>query len=272
MSQRIASVLPIGRVASLPMYDADPTAVEAWWHGIALALAAEGVRDVPPALVWPTDLDAHWRDPRLLLSQTCGYPLVTTLRDEVQVVGAFRYTAPGCAGINYRSHLVARGDDADTLGAFRGRRAAVNSLDSHSGSNALRGVCGSLVTDGTSFTEDWVVTGSHRGSLDALRSCRADFAAIDCITWAGLQRHRPEALLGLRTIGSTPAAAGPPLVTAASTAADELSALRAALEAACRNPALAEVREALFIGGFELVDPIAWQPIDDLRRRVDGVA
>ena len=93
------------RIASLPMYDFDRDAVEAWWRGIALALQAEGVSGVPSALEWPDDLGAHWRDSRVLLSQTCGYPLMTTLMGDVQVVGAFCYTAPGCFGIHYRSEL-----------------------------------------------------------------------------------------------------------------------------------------------------------------------
>jgi ABC-type phosphate/phosphonate transport system substrate-binding protein len=249
-----------GPIASLPMYDADRASVEAWWRGISRALRAEGMSRVPSSLDWPVDLDVHWRDSRLLLSQTCGYPLVTTLRDDVQVVGAFRYRAPGCFGIYYRSELIARIDDAGAIEDYRGRVAAVNSLDSHSGANALRAMVAPLAVDGA-FFNDWVVSGSHRRSLEALQSSKADIAAIDCITLAGLRRHAPESLRGLRVIGQTAAAPGLPLIAAALATAVDLQALRSALSSACMDPTLTDVREALFIDGFEIVAASEWQVI-----------
>ena len=253
------------RVASLPMYDADRPSVEAWWRGVARALRAEGLADVPASLTWPTDLDAHWHDPRLLLSQSCGYPLVTTLKHAVQVVGAFRYTAPGCAGIGYRSELVARDDDATSIEDFRGRIAAVNALDSQSGFHALRRLVAPLAVDGRFFSEV-VVSGSHRASLAAVRSGSADLAAIDCVTLAGLLGQAPSTLDGLRCIGATAPAPGLPLVTSLRTTAEELRALRRSLEAACDDDALTGVRQALFIEGFEIVAACAWQVVDDARR------
>ena len=247
------------------MYDADPQSVGAWWRAIARALHARGVADVPASLAQPTDLDAHWRDPRLLMSQACGYPLVTSLRNDVQVLGAFRYTAPGCDGIDYRSELVARTADADSLEGFRGRVAAVNSLDSHSGWNALRGLVAPHARDGAFFGEH-LVSGSHRSSLAAVRSGAADIAAIDCVTLAGLRRHDPGLLHGLREVGSTAPAPGLPLVTSAATTPANLAALRGALQAACEDPAAADAREALFIGGFQAASAHAWQAIDDVRR------
>jgi ABC-type phosphate/phosphonate transport system substrate-binding protein len=252
------------RIASLPMYDADPAAVDAWWRAIARALRARAVADVPELLDRPARLDAHWRDPRLLLSQACGYPLVTTLRRDVQVVGAFRYTAPGCSGIDYRSELVARADDAQAIEGYRGRVAAINALDSHSGWNALRALVAPLARGG-SFFGDRRVCGSHRGSLAALRSGAADIAAIDCVSLAGFRRHDPALLQGLRTVGSTGAAPGLPLITAATTSPGELAALRGALHDACRDADAAGARDALFIGGFETLSAEAWQAIADIR-------
>jgi ABC-type phosphate/phosphonate transport system substrate-binding protein len=259
------------RLASLPMYDAAPAAVEAWWRAIARALRAQGVVDVPATLDQPADLAAHWRDPRLLLSQTCGYPLVTGLLPAVQVVGAFHYAAPGCAGSAYRSELVARAGDAPALEAYRGRVAAINSLDSHSGCNALRGLVAPLAGGGAFFGGE-VITGSHRASLAALRSGAADIAAIDCVSLAGLRRHEPERLRGLRVVGSTAAAPGLPLITSASTSPADLAALRTALHAACVDPGAANAREALFIAGFEAVPAQAWQVIADVRRSADEAA
>lgn len=253
------------RLASLPMYDADPPAVEAWWQALSRALRAHGVADVPAVLDEPVELDAHWRDPRLLLSQACGYPLVTSLRSAVQVVGAFRYTAPGCSGVEYRSELVARIDDAEAIEGFRGRVAAINSLDSHSGCNALRGFVAPLARDAAFFSGQ-LISGSHRRSLAAVQSGAADIAAIDCVTLAGLRRRQPDLLRGLHVVASTAPAPGLPLVTSAATTAADLAALRMALHAACSDPAAADAREALFIGGFEVVSADAWQVLEDVRR------
>ena len=255
------------RVASLPMYDADPQAVDAWWAAISRALRARGLPDVPGALARPQELAAHWRDPRLVLSQTCGYPLVTGLAGDVQVVGAFRYTAPGCVGVEYRSHLVARLGDAESVEGFRGRAVAINSYDSHSGWNALRGLVAPLSRRGAFFGEE-VITGSHRRSLAAVQSGSADIAAIDCVSLAALRRREPEALRGLQVVGSTALGPGLPLITAKTTRPDELEAIRAALRDACADPTVSEVREALFIDGFESLSVEAWALIEDVRRSV----
>ena len=258
----------IERVASLPMYDADRAAVEAWWLAIARTLRESGLVGVPVELRWPVDLQAHWQDPGLLLSQMCGYPLVTGFAGKVQVVGAFRYTAPGCDGIFYRSALLARTGDGPTIEDFRGRTAAVNSRDSHSGSNALRGVVAPLATDGAFFGSE-LVTGSHRASLLALHAGAADLAAIDCVTLAGIVRREPEAMAGLHIIGATPGAPGLPLVTASGTSGEDMGRLREALVTACSDPSYALVRDALFIGGFEVAEATDWQAIDDTRRLAD---
>jgi ABC-type phosphate/phosphonate transport system substrate-binding protein len=246
------------RVASLPMYDTHPAAVQAWWSGIAEAMRAEGIAGVPAAACWPSDLEAHWHDPHLLLSQTCGFPLVTALKGVVQVLGAFQYTAPGCAGIFYRSQLLVRQDEPGRrIEDFRGRIAAINDRQSHSGCRALRALVAPLAQDGCFFARE-VESGSHRASLEWLRGGRADVAAIDCVSLAGFRRRAPELLAGLRVIGSTARAPGLPLVTSAHAPAAELRAMRRALEGACNNPRLANAREELFIRGFEALPAQAW--------------
>jgi ABC-type phosphate/phosphonate transport system substrate-binding protein len=138
------------------------------------------------------DLLTHWRQPALILSQTCGYPLVTQLPD-VQVVGCFHYAAPGCEGIHYRSFLVVREEDRHlTLADFRGRRAVCNSAGL-----AVRLQCAAkkvapLVAQEPFFAQT-SFSGSHRQSLIDVKRGAGDIAAIDCVTWALLQRHEPEA-------------------------------------------------------------------------------
>ena len=63
-------------LASLPMYVSNRDAVTQLWAAVAAQLREQGLANTPQALTWPTDLHAHWLNPDLLLSQTCGYPLM----------------------------------------------------------------------------------------------------------------------------------------------------------------------------------------------------
>src|SRR5690606_22386345 len=108
---------------AFPMYAVDSTDTLALWRAVQRLLVARGlpVEELIPGRPEP-DLLAHWQQPNLILSQTCGYPLRTQL-PEVQVVGCFHYRVPGCEGINYCSFLVVRDEDKHrTLADFRGRR------------------------------------------------------------------------------------------------------------------------------------------------------
>lgn len=211
------------------------------------ALRAEGLHDVPDQFATPTDLDAHWRDPRLLLSHACGRPLVTSLQSDVQVIGVFHYDARGCVGIE----------------SLRGRTVAVNSLDSHSGCNALRGVVAPLSCNGAFFGAQWI-SGSHRRSLAAVLSGMADIAAIDAITLAGLRHHAPDSSSACAWWGMTASAPGRPLITSAATSPAELSAIRRALAAASLDSAAESVRSSLLIRRLEAADVRRWQPVADL--------
>lgn len=231
---------------SLPMYDINHTITLALTDALVQLLAA---RDLAASVEWHHHLLPHWRDNDLLLSQTCGYPLVKLLPD-VQLVGAFQSCAPGCEGWRYRSWLVVREEDAAlTLADFRGRRAVCNSDDSHSGYNALRYVVAPLAQQGLFFAQTHF-SGSHRQSLAALRQRQADIAAIDCISWALLQHHVPAELAGLTIIGETPLCAALPLITAASTDQPTLAALRSALTQLVQDEAYRELCTASLIGGF----------------------
>ncbi len=254
-------------LASLPMYDADRPAVERLWRGIACGLRREGIDGMPEALAWPGDaLDEHWLHPRLLLSQTCGYPIVDRLRGQVQLVGTFRHAADGCDGIRYRSKLVVREDDPGThVGEFRGRTAAYNSADSQSGYNSLLALVAPLAEGGRFFGRA-VASGAHVRSIELVRTGAADIAAIDCISWAAFARMRPESLHGLKVIGSTGAAPGLPLITAAGTAPAVVDALRRTIAGLFDDAALDEVRTALFLDGFEVVPASDYEFVADLRR------
>jgi len=246
----------MNNLLALPMYALHPPATRALMQAVVTLLAQHDT-DAQP--VWPDDLLAHWRDDRLLLSQTCGYPLVSQL-PAVQLVGTFHYQAAGCSGRDYRSWLVAR-DKQATLADFNGQRAVANSPDSQSGYNALRFVA---ALQGITFSQ-LMLSGGHRQSLAALRDSQADIAAIDCVSWALLARYAPDELRGLHIIGETPAAPGLPLITAASTSAARLATLRTALHQLVSDPAWRGVCNDNLISGFSSVqrddyqDVLAWE-------------
>lgn len=259
------------RSVALPMYLSKRQAVVSLWDVLQTRLQQAGCRGVPQSLVWPDELLAHWRDPQLLLSQTCGYPLTHALAGAVQLVGVFRYDAPGCDGIFCRSQLVARTEDAGrSLADFRGLRVAFNSDDSQSGYNALRAAVAPLAQAGRFFTEA-LVTGGHAASMAAVQEGRADIAAIDCVTLDGLRRNMPQALAGLCTIGQTAAYPGLPLITGQSTSAGELRALREVLAALVRGPAAADALAALGIVDFQTLPLETYQVCIDMRLQAQAL-
>ncbi|WP_394788281.1 phosphate/phosphite/phosphonate ABC transporter substrate-binding protein [Rhodoferax sp.] len=260
-------------LASLPMYVSHPAGSAALWQYLAECLRQAGVADVPPELHLPAndDLTAHWLHPDLLLSQCCGYQMVDALEGRVQLVGAFRYTAPGCDGINYSSHLVCRADDpGHALIDFRDRVAAYNSADSQSGYHSLRSLVAPLAVGGRFFAQA-IASGAHVDSLALVRSGTADIAAIDCISYAQFQRYQPEVLQGIRTIGRTASAPGTALVCAQGTPPALLGLLRTSLHRAMADPALAEVRAGLLLGGFEETPASAYGVLRDAARQASAL-
>ncbi len=252
-------------LVSLPMYHLSLPPVLAMWQGMAGQLRAAGVPDVPTVLTWPDHMQAHWLAPGLLLSQSCGYPLVTLLDGKVQLLGAYHYTAPGCEGVLNRSQFVVRETDpARTLEDLRGRRVAINGSDSQSGYNALRAMVVPLARDGRFFGATHR-SGAHHLSVIAVRDGLADVAAIDCISLAGLRKHRPDITAATRVLGESAPYPGLPLITSAATPPATVQALRAALAWVTHAPAMAQVREELFIGAFEPLEMADYQVCRDMR-------
>lgn len=256
-----------GLVAALPMYDLPELrwATDALWEVLAAELAELGIA-APLVLDRRADHTAAWREPGLLLGQTCGYPLVTELRGHVRVVGTPVYDASGCAGPAYSSWLVVRvGDPAQTLEDLRGRQVAFNAVTSQSGYNALRALVAPLARQGRFFAGA-TTTGGHAASLAAVVSGAADLCAIDCVTWALLARHRPAATQGLRPIGQTAAVPALPLITAAATDDATLLQLRAALRTALAAPELADARAALLLRDVAVLDEAVYGTILEQER------
>ncbi len=250
-------------IASLPMYDFSEIkdATDALWTAIATRLVDLGIANVPPALLRDPDLHRIWTDPALLLAQTCGYPLVTSLKGKVALLATPCYTATGCDGPLYRSAIIVRATDPATcLADLRRRRCAVNDPESNSGMNLLRAEIATL-GNGAAFFSAVILTGSHAASVDAVASGQADVAAIDCITWSHLQHLRPAATAGLRVLAWTRASPGLPLITATATSRATRAAIMLALDEVAVAPALLSVRSSLRLEGFEAVSLGAYESL-----------
>ncbi len=208
-------------LATLPMYD---------WrerHGQVdqfYALLRARVPQLPAALTRPEtaqDLHALWRDAALLLGQTCWGPMQAGLAAHVHVLAQPLYDdVPGGKGVCYRSAIVMRGgracpppahDAAALPEGLTGARPAINALESMSGFIAMAQDMG--VPDLESHA---LITGSHRASIRAVAEGAADFAAIDCRSWALAQAHEPAAR-GLTVAGWTALRPGLPYITARAT-------------------------------------------------------
>lgn len=104
-------------------------------------------------------------------------------------------------------------------------------------------------------------SGSHRQSLRELQQENADIAAIDCVTYALLQRYQPQALAGLVAIGWSPAAPGLPLITAGATPAATLNSLREALQQLVSDDSYRSLCDALLICGYSDMSREAYAPL-----------
>jgi ABC-type phosphate/phosphonate transport system substrate-binding protein len=250
--REIALSLDRGPIAALPMYDLPELqgANDALWQGLVRHLSAEAI-EAPRALTRDLPLEAICAHPGLLLTQTCGYPLMTVLGDQVQLVATPRYRALGCAGPFHRSAIVvSAASSARALRDLRGGRCAVNDMQSNTGMNLFRAELAEVAASQPFFAEVQV-TGAHLASLEAVAAGRADVAAIDSVTFAHLQRLRPQLVGAVKILSWTRSSPGLPLVTNARAAPQTVGVLRRALTAIVADPSLDEARRTLLIEGFD---------------------
>lgn len=227
-------------LAALPMYDwlecRDET--DALWRSIRDGLRARGVA-APDALTRGVDGQAIWRDPDLLLAQTCWGPLEAGLANNVQVLAQPDYSSfEGGSGSLYSSAIVMRRDVAGRamsvsapedgrarlpLDRMRGMRFAFNDPVSRS---AYLGLIQDVRESGESVDlfSQCLETGGHRQSLQAVRDGRADLCAVDCRSWALAQRFEPGMDL-LLVVGWTARRLGLPYITSLGTDAQTRAVL-----------------------------------------------
>jgi ABC-type phosphate/phosphonate transport system substrate-binding protein len=174
-------------IASLMMYLRPETeaATARFWTLIRRALAARGIA-APEMLSNGTPEFEVWRDPALVLSQTCGMPYRLALHDSVTLVGTPDFGVDDCPPGYYRSAFVVRAEDARAdLAAFREARFAYNQEFSQSGYAAP---WAEARASGFWF-EDRAQSQGHRVSAKMVAEGDADIAALDAVTWRLIGQH-----------------------------------------------------------------------------------
>ncbi|WP_259779931.1 phosphate/phosphite/phosphonate ABC transporter substrate-binding protein [Aestuariispira ectoiniformans] len=242
--------------ASLPMYDFQPVAeaTAAIWSALRTEiLARKPDLDIPVnyarAEAIP-DLLAHWCDPALLFSQTCGYPLTHALRGKVRYLATPVYTAPGCSDAgDYCSFLLVRQDAPfQSFNDIRGASFAFNERGSQSGFNTVRWMTQAAAgCDPDEFFSAISESGGHRWSMAMVSEGEADLCAIDCVTYALIARFAPEEVSNLRILEQSPVAPALPYITSLVHDDEMLGILRDSIQAVVLNESLCEARQDLFL-------------------------
>lgn len=238
-------------IAALPMYDWLECRAEtdAQWRRLRDTLRENGV-PAPEALTRGDDLQALWRDPRLLLAQTCWGPMEAGLQEHARLVGQPDYSAyEGGEGAFYSSVILMRAGAGDAVPApldgaasiplerLRNKSLAYNEPVSMSGILALTRHLKAMGSDLSLFSER-VQTGGHRASIIAVAERKADVCAIDCRSWSLAQRFEPAAG-EVQSVGWTGQRLGLPYITSRATDARLVETLRRVLA----NPASAHLQD-----------------------------
>jgi ABC-type phosphate/phosphonate transport system substrate-binding protein len=233
-------------IAALDMYDFQQLRRhnDRLWRIIAAEMGKAGIA-APGELSRVDDVWALWRDPDLVFAQTCGYPLVSELRDDVTLIGTPDYGIISGRPGWYNSVIVVRkGDKRDSLAAFEGARLAYNDSFSQSGCHALMFAIRQEIGE-TRLFASCLETGGHAASVLAVIENYADIAAVDAVTWRFLRRFMPETDR-LQVLMETLPSPGLPFI-----AAKELdgAVLATAVETAIAQLPLVD-RKALGLVGF----------------------
>lgn len=197
--------------ASLPMYDW-PELSASWdrlWSYARTALRGSGI-ETEEHLRRPQDHEAAWTDPDLCVGQTCGWPFVSRLSGKVIPFARFDF---GCGKIpgDYRSVFISVPGERNGADIVEDHAAtiAVNDFNSQSGFRALS----TLAAGPISISRNrFLVTGSHRKSIQAVASGQAQLAAIDGQSWRYAKAFEAAAQ-GVRVLGTSPDVPGLPLIT-----------------------------------------------------------
>ncbi|WP_348774582.1 phosphate/phosphite/phosphonate ABC transporter substrate-binding protein [Ruegeria atlantica] len=190
----------------LGMYDmpALQPANDRFWSLIRVHLGFGPTHLTRGADVWDV-----WHSRDLVFSQTCGMPYRTRLNGKVQLVGTPDYGLAGCPPGYYRSVIVARKDDTRDLDQLADGTFAYNEALSQSGWAAPM----VHLSRHSRLPSSRLESGGHALSAAAVKEGRADYAALDALTWELLKEHSN---LGaeLREVAATEPSPALPYITA----------------------------------------------------------
>jgi ABC-type phosphate/phosphonate transport system substrate-binding protein len=200
---------------------------------------------------------------RAAFTQICGYPLQTIDRGRFTLLGTPCYDVPGCDGPAHRAFIVvAAASTIERVEDLRGGNFAINSMYSNTGMNLPRHLIAPFA-EGKAFFKRAFVTGSHRASMEAVVSGRADAAAIDCVTFGLHGEYQPSAIRGLRILAHTAASPSIPFVTARLTARDAVEGLRRAVAHLSVRAEFAPLRRTLRIKRIDASCEAAYGVLSD---------
>ena len=243
-------------VVSYPMYNLPEMqqSLQIWWSVVRSRLNEQGI-EAPETLSKPQgDLFEYWLRPDLLLSQTCGFPLVSHLQSQVKLIGTPVFSEQGCIGPNYCSFYIVQADDPrDSVREFQGLRFTYNGTDSQSGFNAVR--VNLLENDfALPFFGENILSGGHRQSILNVGQGLADICAVDCVTHSLLKQHQPEVLTNTRILTGTKKTPGLPLITSVHTNDQTVDALFGAIKDVCEDESMRSVNDDLLLTDIKRVE------------------
>jgi ABC-type phosphate/phosphonate transport system substrate-binding protein len=254
--------------ASLPMYNLPEmrAANALMWEALRGLLAEGGVADLPERLIFERPPVPDRIGPEVLFSQSCGYPLETIFRDQAIRLGTPCYDAPGCDGPTHCGlFVVPAGAPVRELRDLKGGTFLLNSRHSNSGMNLPRRALAEIA-GGRPFFGRVIETGSQPGNLDRIAAGERAVTAVDCVTYAFWQQHRPEAAKRTRVLARTPPSPAIPFVTSAETPATTVAILRDAVRELVENPHYRAACAGLLLTGIVDVPAAAYRRLLDYER------
>lgn len=255
--------------ASLPMYNLPEmqSRNEAFWGALAEELRGDGWTNLPAALGFAGVAVPDRIESDVVFTQACGYPLLTIYRGQCRLLGVPTYDAPGCREGMHRAFIVVRKDSKfEKPEDLKGARFALNSRESNTGMNLPRLLFARLA-GGKPFFRSVVETGAHASSIDRVASGELDAASIDCVTYAFVQDHRPDAVASLRILAETPESPAIPFVTSITTPPEKANRLQAALFRLAADPDRRPILEGLRLRTIAKPDPAAYAGLLDYARQ-----
>lgn len=249
-------VIKASQIAELGFYPFEDTR-SAWdelWSNVQ-----SRAKWLPEKLQWTDQPKELWLRDELVVSHTCGWPLVTRLSEKVRVVGAFRHTTAESASHFYRSVILGRVDG--TPFDFQGSVAAINDLESLSGSISL---IAAIHGPQEIWRGEIKLSGSHAESVQMLCRGEADIASIDSVSLAHLRRIMPKQISELYRICTGPIVPCLPIITSAKTTDEQLDDIRNAFAIASTDPTIKNITNTLFISGFDALDLEDYLPLRNL--------